>query len=705
MARSIDDLIEPGRRLPARREEPAPAQPGERAHHPLRLTVSWGDFTQVPGDIHVTGHYQGVMPAAAEAALDRAVSPRHGRRVISEHTRRRWLVGSLGEVAFFPGGDGTPIKQAAVIGLGRVGTFSRSSAVVLYESLLGQLLDLGSVGSVVTVPIGAGAGNLSAEQVAEALVQGFSAALDLTDRDGRPLPQVTVVEIDRLTAERLHRAMVRTAEGVDVLAVDEELADGPDGHLGADAAAVLALRALLERLRTEPDAEQAARDVLARQPEHLHEALRAGLRELCSYPGVVAGVDLHDLGRRSAEDDRPGLPTRLSVRHSARGLSWSALTARATVPEREVSLNERIVGDLATRLTAPDGQDAVQLPHLMTQWLLPEDLRGHLCGDAALVIEVDRYSARLPWEFLHAADADPDDDGCEPLAVRQCLARQMRTTYARTDLDTASTHEHRALVIGDPGGPEPGMGLGAARAEAVEVADRLRASGIQVDALIGDGGTPPPEGAKPAVLLDALARLLTGRYDIVHFSGHGSFVPDRPELSGWVFADGTLTARELLQLRRAPWLVMANACWSAAVPAPVQDGSEVDGGTAPAAAPPAPAAATTQPRAGWGRLAPVMADEFLRVGVGHFVGTSWRIPDNAARVFASTFYGLLLGTDGTHPVAAGEALRRARSRLYREVRPGADVPEVATAWAAYQHYGEPGDMFPRRRVPERSAPG
>jgi hypothetical protein len=271
-------------------------------------------------------------------------------------------------------------------------------------------------------------------------------------------------------------------------------------------------------------------------------------------------------------------------------------------------------------------------------------------------------------------------ENLEPLAVRQPLARQMRTTYARTDIDAPAPQEMRALVIGDPGGGD--LSLTGAREEAVAVAAVLTRHGIRVEAYIGSADSPPTEEARPATRLDVLSKVLTGRYDLIHYAGHGVFDPKKPELSGWLFADGLLTARELTQMSRAPWLVMANACWSAARP----DTGSID-------------AATTQPARGReGELAPVLADEFLRVGVGHFIGASWRVPDGNAREFAVRFYERLLGEGEAARENVGQALLGARREQWTSShsRPQA-TPEQRSAWAAYQHYGDPGDGL-RTRV-------
>jgi CHAT domain-containing protein len=322
-------------------------------------------------------------------------------------------------------------------------------------------------------------------------------------------------------------------------------------------------------------------------------------------------------------------------------------------------------------LTAPSEEDARDLPQFLTQFLVPPDLQHSLAGDAPLILEVDPYTAIVPWEFLMARRFD---GAAEPLAIRQCLARQMRTTYARTDVDEPSVEGMKALVVGDPGDPARGQALPHARTEAVAVAAVLRKHKIEPDLLIGAPGTLPTTGARFATRLDVLARMLTGNYDIVHYSGHGVFDPAHPELSGWLFADGLLAARELAQFTRAPRLVMANACWSAARP---------------------DMSAAGEPEPGrQGELAPVLADEFLRVGTGHFVGATWRLPDRSAEEFATLFYDALFGAGPQRPVTVGEALRRSRQQLWEAAqRAAVQTAEQRSAWAAYEHYGDPGDYL------------
>jgi hypothetical protein len=502
--------------------------------------------------------------------------------------------------------------------------------------------------------------------------------------------------MNRLRAENLHVALAEAARieaaraeaahGRERVQVLPEMATVPGGEVGPDAVVLYLARSLLTRLTRYQGDEATGRlldEVRADLPGEIRDQVAAKLKELASEPAEVVDVRL-----RATEDNAnvltpsadSSVPTRITALQptDAGGMSWSALTARATVPEREVRLDRDLLAELIRRLTAPEQQDAEELPYFLTRFLVPLDLRAYLSGDAPLIVEVDPRTARVPWEFLMAAGDAVEN--LEPLAVRQPLARQMRTTYARTDIDAPAPQEMRALVIGDPGGTN--LSLDGARMEAVAVASVLKRHGIRVEAYIGSADSPPTEAARPATRLDVLAKVLTGRYDLIHYAGHGVFDPEEPEMSGWLFADGLLTARELTQMSRAPWLVMANACWSAARP----DTGRIE-------------TTASQPTRGReGELAPVLADEFLRVGVGHFVGASWRVPDGNARDFAVHFYEQLLGEGEAPRENVGQALLAARREQWLSSRSGPQAtPEQRNAWAAYQHYGDPGDGL-RTRV-------
>ena len=259
-------------------------------------------------------------------------------------------------------------------------------------------------------------------------------------------------------------------------------------------------------------------------------------------------------------------PVRISVVQDQGSLRWAALTERSTIPERVVEMNLELLGQLRDRLTAPTVPDAADLPRLLTRLVVPVDFQRHLTDQTALIVEVDRETAKLPWEFV-TDDAYDNAQTIVPLAVRTPVARQLRTSYAAVAGEDLESAELRALVIGDPGDPLHGHGLPAAREEAKEVQKVLLEHGFQVRLFLGMRGTDA-DGAEPATQLNVLKELLGRKYHVIHYAGHGAFDPEKPRRTGWLFADGVLGARELAQLTQAPRLVVANACWSAARPGP-----------------------------------------------------------------------------------------------------------------------------------------
>ena len=220
------------------------------------------------------------------------------------------------------------------------------------------------------------------------------------------------------------------------------------------------------------------------------------------------------------------------------------------------------------------------------------------------------------------------------------------------------------------------------------VARVFRNRGIDVRLFVGAPGTKRPEGAEdaePATELDVLTELLVGHYDIVHFAGHATMPdPDIPDQAGWVFADSILSARELAQMRWAPRLVIANACWTASAI-----------GAATLAPSPGRASITSEMQLN-AQLTSVLADEFLRVGVAHYIGTSWRIPDTMAQAFAQSLYERILPTPSAAGMPIGDAVRYGREVLFgmRPQDTAATAPhELWSGWAAYQHYGDPTDVL------------
>ncbi|MFF3322565.1 CHAT domain-containing protein [Streptomyces sp. NPDC002889] len=702
-AARIADLLED---VPTASNPPAqlPADEPPRTGGPtLTVTVVWGDLAKVAADLHVTGHYQSVVPAAAELALDRAISG-GPRPLITEHTKLGWIDAQLGEVTYFPCKAG-PVRSAAVVGMGPMGTLTERRAIQMYASLLGEAIALGHVGTMATVLIGSGTGNLAVNQAARALVRGFAGVLASLGPPTSPprLTEVLVVEVDRLRAEQLLLTLTNAAAKLPQLRIGPELREESGGQLFAPSAAVYALTALT---RLAGPAGAAARDGMPGGPNPLagEEALRtllAGfdpniqrkIHEQLAHLAEVERTDMSLTVRGSVEAQDDSVPVRMSVQSGVGGLRWAALTGRATVPERLVPVDMDLMRELVDRLTEPSVEDARELPDLLSRFVVPPDFQRLLTDDATVLLELDRDTASVPWEFL-AEIQQAGGEKRDPLAIRTQLSRQLRTPYSRVMTEGLADGPLRALVIGDPGDPEKGFQLPGARSEALAVATQLKNLGAKVSLFVGAANSTRQPGVDPARRLDVLRVLLCGGNHIVHYCGHSDFdASGTGRRSGWVFADGLLTAQELALLERPPLIVVANACYTA----------RLGGTTGPGTQAGPPGVADQSP---WGNpqaaLVPSLADEFLRIGVGHYIGAAWRIPDDQGISFAEQFYTHLF-KDWPSEAAptVGGAVRTARKRLYEQRAARQQQPDTApnpqrwSSWAAYQHYGDAADPFVR----------
>ncbi len=253
-----------------------------------------------------------------------------------------------------------------------------------------------------------------------------------------------------------------------------------------------------------------------------------------------------------------------------------------------------------------------------------------------LVVVHDHEASRVPWEALRIGETTP--------ALEAGLSRR----YASETLSAARWRdEHgvgatlQALMVVDPTLDLPG-----AADEGQSLARRMRDHGATVEMLVG------PAATRTAVL----KAFASGRYDVLHFAGHGFFDADDPARSGLVCARGeVLRGSDLDGLGDLPSLVFFNACEAARV-------------------------RKRAPVAGGGRLfafrrSTSVAEAFLSGGVANFLGTHWPVGDEAALTFSSLFYERLLGG-----VTLGESVLAARRLVFQH---------GSIDWADYVHYGSP----------------
>jgi CHAT domain-containing protein len=152
--------------------------------------------------------------------------------------------------------------------------------------------------------------------------------------------------------------------------------------------------------------------------------------------------------------------------------------------------------------------------------------------------------------------------------------------------------------------------------------------------------------AKEAATRERFAAMLAdGDYDILHFAGHAFLAPDAPGSSALRFADGDLTADDVLKLpwQKPPYFVFNSAC---------ESGRAVGG----------------QRLVAVGSHSNGLAAAFLTSGVYGYAGYFWPVTDAGAGILAKTFYQALFMRENV-----GLAFLEARKRAVWELGQVADL--------------------------------
>ena len=614
---------------------PPPPSPGSRQRPaPIAIRLVRGGIqdeaiTSTRSAIAV-GHYIGVNPQNAELALDRAISAkvpkdesaRGANLLITDLCRRGIFVGDLGQNFFLP--DPRDLSRVIVLaGMGHAGEFGEAELAVLVRELVWTLGRSGRT-ELFSVLIGSGAGNLGTLTAVNAWLRGVRRALyDALGAGDATLERITFVEFSQTNFVRLDNA----------------------------------LKAVVPGFKTNPEepldityAHPAAADLKGAMQAADREAARTG----------------RDQWRKSLtlkDDGSDPEPIRLTVQLEQDTYEFAAMTAEASIPQRNTQINPLLVEEVNNQLpVAETVAQQLDRGHLLETLLLPGDLRGIIARRSLpVVLAVNATTARIHWEMLSLEQAGTtvDFDPEAFLGTRAGLTRQLRTTFAQLPEPPMLTGRAlRVLVVADPAEEAPLPGAqeeGEAVAAIFEEFGRQPGRNVEVLRLFGPG-----EATQVAVL----DQLVNHRFDVLHYAGHCFFNEKDPAGSGWIFSKhAVLSAHELNRIDRIPRFIFSNACESGITP------DRADRRNA--------------------KMAPSFAEAFFARGVANFVCTAWPVGDAAALAFARRVYRGALGLrgDGSPPEAFHVAMAAARKEIAQS-----DLGGLQT-WGAYQHYGDPNFRF------------
>lgn len=654
------------------------------------------DGKHKPIDAVAVGHYSGSKPHGILRTLDYKVSSKlngvdiddsdvntdedessaaaaganDNDLLLTQYTQRGTIRGELGQT-FFMNDPRDDQRVIAVAGMGEPGRFGTPELAVLARELCWSLGRMGKK-HLATVLIGMGRDNLSVADAVTSWVRGIKLAITgTTKNDSKTEPAYALEEITFYIKD-------------------------PQKTLIFDR--VLCQEA--KRLRDK------------KRMEIIYSPLSSEVKK--EYSGKAIAYMQKRLERQLKRDEKPltesqVAPTRITVSVEGDTYHFGAITDHASIPEREIPLDPKLVIRANNELAAESNpRRQLDLGQFMQRLLFPADLRGQLSTSAPLVMMLDSNTARIHWELLAQSDLTDNSGGDlseEPhlrfLGTSRGFTRQLRTVYAPPPVPPPPAQRHlRVLVIADPAEDAP---LRGAEQEGIAVADLFERfnivhahsetkNRIEVVRLFG-----PREATRTRVLRHLMMR----SYDVLHFAGHCVYDKENPAASGWIFSNGErLSAYEFTRIDRSPAFVFSNACESGVTPAR-SDERSVD-------------------------LAPSFAESFFARGVTNFVCTAWPVEDRAARDFALTLYAGLLGLELEEPADAPNLARKPDTNravkvvsagsvssnghrspqnqhlVYNVVEPLpmhhamknarvaiAAPPSDTRTWGAYQHYGNP----------------
>ncbi|MET0657265.1 MAG: CHAT domain-containing protein, partial [Steroidobacteraceae bacterium] len=348
------------------------------------------------------------------------------------------------------------------------------------------------------------------------------------------------------------------------------------------------------------------------------------------------------VGYRGADYDFISIQQRIVA--DGTELAFTLNTKRARDEVRGTVAQSKLVDQLVCA-GANDLNDDPRIGRTLFKLLMPLEIEPFLAGSRALQLQLDRNTAAYPWEMLDLPRGGSEGGaGSMPWSIQARLLRKLRTDEFRAHPRTAESAAG-VLIIGEPKCPPDYARLPGAVAEATAVAEVFDVQPI----------------------LDAEAKEIANEiydrsYAILHVAGHGDFNKKDGD-GGVVLSDGILFgAREVNKMRLVPQLAFINCCHLGRF---ANDAGK-------------PAKTLT---GGLPKFAANVAEELIKIGVHCVIAAGWAVQDDAAKLFARTFYESLL--NGRSFI---DAVGNARTATYQK------YPDDNT-WAAYQCYGDPDWTF------------
>lgn len=215
----------------------------------------------------------------------------------------------------------------------------------------------------------------------------------------------------------------------------------------------------------------------------------------------------------------------------------------------------------------------------------------------AVLFNVDETILSIPWELIGLASKKFD---ISSIPFGRLVTTRTLLQEGRDPLKGDNVVRILAVV-------NPTPDLSPAEGEYISALQKLQGQlgrfRLEVDVL----------SSEQATLNNFKEKLKVYDYDMLHFGGHGFLNRDEPSLSSLFFADGQLTADDVLKLpwKQPPFFVFSSACESSGA----KKGQRLVGNQTNG-----------------------LAAAFLAAGVAGYAGYFWPVTDFGATLFTKTFY-------------------------------------------------------------------
>jgi len=345
---------------------------------------------------------------------------------------------------------------------------------------------------------------------------------------------------------------------------------------------------------------------------------------------------------------------RIKIDRRGQHLHFTVFAGLARVEGRTLYFNTELSGSLI-RNASESGVEAAEISTALFQQLVPREIKEATPNSERILLIVDPLAAGIPWELMRPGEVHEQR---KPLSVMGGIVRQLSLQNPPRVL--SRTASKRALVLGDPL-------LGATFLKYFKQLDGAKRESVAVRKQLKESGRFETFGDERWQSDQISAALYSRSYQIMHLAGHGVFQWKMPgdkrgddgegeAKTGMVLSSGFFTPDDVEKLPGMPELVFINCCHL----------GRMDG-----------AANATAPANNFPELAANLAEKFISFGARAVVAAGWAVGDDAALLFAETFYKCML--DGA---AFIDAVRLAREAAYEQF-------PYDNTWGAYQCYGLP----------------